>query len=110
VSIRTALAVLVAATVTQTGAAFAQSVPQGGPPAMAPVRAQYHHGGGLYRGLNLSPDQRAQIKSIRAKHMRAQRQEIMSVLTPDQRQQVQQRIAARRAQRRNAPPEQTQPQ
>ena len=110
--IRTALAVVVAATVIQTGAAFAQTAPQPAPPAAS----QRHHHSALFRGLNLSPDQRAKIKAIRQKYhngnqamtdrsqrresMRAQRAEIMAVLNPDQRAKLQQRLHALRQRHR----------
>ncbi len=108
--IRTAIAVIVAATVIQTGAAFAQSAPQ--PAAAPPAAAQRHHHNALFRGLNLSPNQKAQIKSIRQKYraqnqtitdrnqrresMHAQRQEIMAVLNSDQRAKFQQRLQTMR--------------
>ncbi|HLI94827.1 MAG TPA: Spy/CpxP family protein refolding chaperone [Candidatus Baltobacteraceae bacterium] len=107
--IRTAIAVVVAATVIQTGAAFAQTAPQSAAP---PAATQRHHHSALFRGLNLSSDQKAQIKSIRQKYraqnqsitdrnqrresMRAQRQEIMAVLNPDQRAKFQQRLQTMR--------------
>jgi len=111
VFIRTAIAVIVAATVIQTGAAFAQTAPQ--PAAAPPAAAQrHHHHNALFRGLNLSSNQKAQIKSIRQKYhaqnqtitdrnqrresMRAQRQEIMAVLNPDQRAKFQQRLQTMR--------------
>jgi Spy/CpxP family protein refolding chaperone len=105
VFIRTAIAVIVAATVIQTGAAFAQTAPQAAAP---PAAAQRHHHSALFRGLNLTSNQKSQIKSIRQKYraqnqtitdrtqrresMRAQRQEIMAVLNPDQRAKFQQRL------------------
>jgi Spy/CpxP family protein refolding chaperone len=108
VFIRTAIAVLVAATVIQTGTAIAQTAPQ---PAAPPAAAQRHHSH-IFRGLNLSQDQKAKIKSIRQKYhaqnqsitdrtqrresMRAQRQEIMAVLNPDQRTKYQARLASLR--------------
>jgi len=119
VFIRTAIAVLVAATVIQTGAAFAQTAPQ---PAAPVAATQRHHHSSLFRGLNLSSDQKAQIKSIRQKYraqnkditdrnqrresMRAQRKEIMAVLNPDQRAKFQQRLQTlreRHAQGQQAP-------
>ena len=120
--IRTAIAVLSAATIIQTGTAMAQTAPQqGAPPAFtAPAQGHSHHKRmALFRGLNLSADQKAQIKGIRQKYhtqnrnvtdpqqrranMQAQRQEIMRVLTPDQQQKVQQRIAAMRSRRHEHP-------
>ena len=112
--IRTAIAVLVAATVIQTGAAFAQTAPQ---PAAPPAAAQRHNNhGALFRGLNLTTDQKAQIKSIHEKYRAqnqgvadrnqrvantsAERKEIMAVLNPDQRVKFQQRLQAMRRHRR----------
>ncbi len=107
--IRTAIAVAVAAAVIQTGAAFAQTAPQ---PAAPPAATQRHHHSALFRGLNLSADQKTRIKSIRQKYraqnqsitdrsqrresMKAQRQEIMAVLNPDQRAKFQQRLQTMR--------------
>lgn len=105
--IRTAIAVLAAATIVETGAAFAQTAPQPvvPPAATAPATGhRHHHGMAIFRGLNLTPDQTAKIKSIREKHMLAQRQEIMSVLNPEQQQKFQQRIAAIRARREHQKP------
>lgn|GEM_PF-6150163 len=106
--IRTAMAVLVAATVIQTGTAIAQTAPQSAAP---PAAAQRHHMR-LFHGLNLSQDQKTKIKAIRQKYraqnqsitdrtqrsesMRAQRQEIMAVLNPDQRAKFQARLATLR--------------
>ncbi|MGA3037138.1 MAG: hypothetical protein ABSE64_06590 [Vulcanimicrobiaceae bacterium] len=114
VFIRTAIAVVVAATVIQTGAAFAQTAPQ--PAAAPPVASQRHHHSALFRGLNLSRDQKSQIKAIRQKYraqnqavtdrtqrrdsMLAQRKEIMAVLNPDQRAKFQQRLQAMRQRHR----------
>lgn len=113
--IRTSIAVLVAATIIEAGAAFAQSAPQQGPPAVtAPAQGHYHRDRmAIFRGLNLTADQTAKIKSIQKKYRaknanvtdrqalranrQAQRAEIMSVLTPDQQQKLQQRLAAMRS-------------
>jgi Spy/CpxP family protein refolding chaperone len=126
VFIRTAIAVVVAATVIQTGAAFAQTAPQ--PAAAPPAASQRHHHSALFRGLNLSPDQKSQIKSIRQKYraqnqsvtdrtqrrasMVAQRKEIMAVLNPDQRAKFQQRLQTMRQHRQDqqAPNAPAQPQ
>ena len=120
--IRTAIAVLAAATVIQSGAALAQTAPQpAGPPAVsAPAQHHHHKRSALFRGLNLSADQKAQIKSIREKYqaqnsnvtdpqqrrasMLARREEIMRVLTPEQRHTVEQRIAAMRNRRHEQSP------
>ena len=126
--IRTAVAVLVAATVIGTGTAFAQTAPQ---PAAPPAASQrHHHHASLFKGLNLTSDQKAKIKAIREKYhaqnqgvadrsqrhasMRAQRDEIMAVLNPDQRAKFQQRLQMMRQrhgqdrQAPNAPASQTQ--
>jgi len=113
VFIRTAIAVLVAASVIQTGSAFAQTAPQ---PAAPPAAHQHRHHFALFRGLNLSSDQKAQIKSIHQKYraqnqtisdrnqrranMRAERQEVMAVLNPDQRAKLQQRLQMMRQRHR----------
>ncbi|MBV8424929.1 MAG: hypothetical protein JO349_07040 [Candidatus Eremiobacteraeota bacterium] len=112
--IRTAIAALVAATVIESGAAFAQTAPQQVPPAVtAPAQGHKHRDRmAIFRGLNLSQDQVAKIQAIHKKFreknanvtdrtqrrasMQAQRAEIMSVLTPDQQQKFQQRLAAMR--------------
>lgn len=111
--IRTAIAVLVAAAVIQTGAAFAQTAPQPAPP---PAAAQRHHHSSLFKGLNLTSGQKARIKAIHQKYraqnqgvadrsqrrasMHAQRQEIMAVLNPDQRAKFQQRLQTLRERHR----------
>jgi len=108
VFIRTAIAVLVAATVIQAGTALAQTAPQpAAPPAVsAPAQGHYHHRrSALFRGLNLSADQKAQIKSIREKYQA----EIMRVLTPEQRHTVEQRVAAMRNRRHGQSPNDANP-
>ena len=104
--IRTAIAMALTAAVIQTGAAFAQTAPQ--PAAPPPAAAKHHHHFAIFRGLNLTSDQKVKIKAIREKYrgqnqavtdrnqrrasMHAQRQEIMAVLNPDQRAKLQQRL------------------
>lgn len=113
--IRTAIAVLVAAFIIEAGAAFAQTAPAPGPQPGGPAATRHHDRGAMFRDLNLTPDQTAKIKAIRERYraknenvtdrtqrranMKAQRDEIMAVLTPDQRQKLQQRIAQMRARR-----------
>lgn len=96
--IRTAIAVFAAATIIETGAAFAQTAPQQNPPAVtAPAQGHHHRSRmALFRGLNLTADQKTKMKAIRSKYQA----EMMSVLTPDQQQKVQQRLAAMRSRMR----------
>jgi Spy/CpxP family protein refolding chaperone len=109
VFIRTAIAVLVTAFIIEAGAAFAQTAPAPGPQPGGPAATHHHDRGALFRDLNLTPDQTAKIKAIRERYraknqnltdraqrranMKAQRDEIMTVLTPEQRQKLQQRIS-----------------
>ena len=111
--IRTAIAVLVTAFIIEAGTAFAQTAPAQGPQPGGPAVTRHHHRGAMFRDLNLTPDQTAKIKAIRERYraqnqnvtdptqrhanFKAQRDEIMAVLTPEQRQKLQQRMAARRA-------------
>ena len=119
--IRTAIAVVAAALIIKAGTAFAQvpAAPPAAPPAAgAPVEGHRHAGfARLLQGLNLTPAQTAKIEAIRAKYrqqnqdvtdptqrhanMKAQRDEIMAVLTPQQQQQLQQKIAAMRERWKN---------
>lgn len=110
--IRTALAVLVTAVIIETGSALAQTAPAQGPQPAGPAVTHHHDRGAMFRDLNLTPDQTAKIKAIRERYhatnqnvtdpqqrranMKAQREEIMAVLTPDQRQKFQQRMAQMR--------------
>jgi Spy/CpxP family protein refolding chaperone len=119
VFVRTAIAVLVAATIIKAGAAFAQTSPaQGAPqPSGAPTAGWHHrhHPMAIFRGLNLTGDQTAKIRAIQERYrdknknvtdrqerlanFKAERQEIMAVLTPDQRRQLQERFAKIRERR-----------
>ena len=110
--IRTVLAVLATAVIIETGTAVAQTAPAQVPQPGGPAVTRHHDRGAMFRDLNLTPDQTTKIKAIRERYhaknqnitdpqqrhanMKAQRDEIMAVLTPDQRQKFQQRIAQMR--------------
>ena len=126
--VRTSIAVLAAALIIQTGAAFAQPAPQpppGAPPAAgappAPGGHREHRGGmsHLFSSLNLTDAQKAKVQAISQKYrqqnqnvtdpqqrhtnMRAQRDEMMAVLTPDQKQKLQSQIQQMRQRRPGGP-------
>ncbi len=84
-------------------------------PASSPLSREHHRGGmmRMFRGINLSDQQRTQIQQImqqyRQQHpkgsqpdpnaRKAMRQQVMSVLTPDQQTQVKANMAKMRASR-----------
>jgi Spy/CpxP family protein refolding chaperone len=99
---------LVALTATLPLAAVAQVVPAPPGAQQAPAGpggqngGQYRRGGNAYmravRQLNLTDAQRQQIGQIMRKQEQETRRQVMGVLTPDQRTQLQQQIQQMRSQ------------
>jgi Spy/CpxP family protein refolding chaperone len=121
VFIRTVIAVGAAAIIIGAGVAVAQQAPPpAGPAAVGAPAGEHHRGGGfarLLKSLNLSADQKTKIEAIQAKYrqqnanvtdpeqrhanMKAQRDEIVAVLTPQQKEKLQTEIQQMRARWQN---------